>query len=157
MEKRLSRFGVGPKITLSAIIYAALAGAATYVWPDACLLRSVPYRVFLILGTLLLLIGIPMWLVAGVSVMRAYNRDRLVTSGVFALCRHPVYSAGIVLVLPGWTLLTRSWPLMITPLVAYAVFKLLIHEEDDYLQQQFGPAYLEYRTRVNEIIPIPKL
>jgi protein-S-isoprenylcysteine O-methyltransferase Ste14 len=156
METRLSRFGVGPKITLSAIAYAALAGAVTYAWPDACLLRSVPYRVFLVLGGLLLLIGIPIWLAAVVSVMRAYNRDQLVTSGMFAVCRHPVYSAWIVLLSPGLALLTRSWPLMITPLVAYAVFKLLIHTEDDYLQQRFGAAYLEYRTRVNELLPIPK-
>jgi len=157
VEKRLSRFGVDPKITLSATIYAALAGAATYIWPDACLLRSVPYRVFLIPGMVLLLVGIPIWLFAVVSVMRAYNRDQLATSGVFAVCRHPVYAAGIALILPGWTLLTRSWPLMITPLVAYAVFKLLIRREDDYLRQRFGPAYLEYRAKVDELIPIPKL
>ena len=62
-----------------------------------------------------------------------------------------------MLISPGLTSLTRSWPVMITPLVAYAVFKLLIHVEDDYLQQRFGPAYLEYRTRVNAINPIPKL
>lgn len=157
MEKRLSRFGVGPKINISATGYAVLAGAATYVWPDACLLRSVPYRVFLIPGVLLLALGIPMWLFAVVSVMRAYNRDQLVTSGAFAVCRHPVYAAWIVLILPALTLLTRSWPLMITPLVAYAVFKLLIGVEDDYLRQRFGPAYLEYRAKVNELIPGPKL
>jgi protein-S-isoprenylcysteine O-methyltransferase Ste14 len=154
--KRLSRFGVGPKIVLSSVVYAALAGRATNAWPDACLLRSVPYGIFLIAGALLLLIGIPMWLVAVVTVIRAYNSDQLRTSGVFALCRHPVYSAWIVFLLPGLTLLTGSWPLMITPLVAYAVFKLLIHVEDDYLKQRFGAAYLAYRARVHEIIPIPK-
>jgi len=98
-----------------------------------------------------------MWLTAGVTVMRGYQRDQLLTTGVFAVCRNPVYAAWIVLILPALTLLTRSWPLMLTPLVAYAVFKLLIHVEDDYLRQRFGPAYLDYRARVNEIIPIPKL
>ena len=47
--------------------------------------------------------------------------------------------------------------LLMTPLVAYAAFKLLIHEEDDYLGRRFGPAYLEYRKTVNELIPLPKL
>ena len=98
-----------------------------------------------------------MWIVAVVTVMRAYNRDHLLTSGLFAVCRHPVYSAWIALNLPALTLLSRSWPLMITPFVAYAVFKTLVHEEDKYLQQRFGSAYLEYRARVNEILPIPKL
>ena len=157
MEKRMSRFGVGPRIAFSAIVYAALAARVTYIWPDVCLLRAIPYRVLLIPGLLLLLLGIPMWLLAGFSLMRAYNRDQLVTSGVFGLCRHPIYAAGIVLILPGFTLLTQSWPLMITPLVAYLVFKLLIGKEDDYLRQRFGKAYLEYRAKVNELIPIPKL
>ena len=53
LERRLSRFGVGPKINLSAIGYAALAGAATWIWPDTCLLRAVPYPFFLIPGLLL--------------------------------------------------------------------------------------------------------
>jgi len=157
MEKRLSRFGVGPKITVSAIVYAALAGAATYIWPGVCLLRAVPYRFLLIPGMLLLLLGIPMWLFAVVSVTRAYNRDQLVTSGVFAICRHPLYASWILLISPGLTLLTRSWPLMIMPLVAYLVFRFLISEEDDYLRRRFGNAYLEYRAEVNELFPTPRL
>ena len=46
--------------------------------------------------------------------------------------------------------LTKSWLLMLTPMVAYAVFKLLIHEVEDYLHQRFGAAYVEYHSKVNE-------
>ena len=45
---------------------------------------------------------------------------------------------------------------MMTPLVAYAVFRSSIHVEEDYLKKRFGNAYLEYRARVNAIVPIPK-
>jgi protein-S-isoprenylcysteine O-methyltransferase Ste14 len=58
--------------------------------------------------------------------------------------------------LPGIAFLTRSWPLFLMPLVAYAVFKLLIHREDEYLERRFGQAYLDYRARVNEVIPVPR-
>ena len=156
MKKRLSRFGVGPKIMLSAIAYAALAAGMTNAWPEACVVAFVPRVVFQAAGEILLLLGIPMWLAAVVSVMRAYNGDQLRTSGVFGLCRHPVYAAWIVLLLPGITLLSRSWPLMLTPLVAYAVFKLLIHVEDEYLEARFGAGYRAYRARVRELVPIPK-
>jgi protein-S-isoprenylcysteine O-methyltransferase Ste14 len=122
-----------------------------------CLLHSASYAVFLIAGAFLLPLGIATLVLAAFSVERTYSRGQLVTSGVFALCRHPLYAAWIVLIVPGVVLLTRSWPLMITPLVAYAAFKLLIHEEDDYLRQRFGPAYAEYRAKVNELIPFPKL
>ena len=105
----------------------------------------------------MVLLGSTLLAFALFSMTRAYNCGQLATSGVFALCRHPVYAARIVLIVPGAMLLTRSWPLMITPLVAYAAFKLLIHEEEDYLRRRFGPAYLEYRKTVNELIPLPKL
>ena len=156
MEKRLSRWGVGPKMFLSAFAYGAVAGTATYAWPDACVLRWPPYAVFATIGGILLVMGVPMWLMAMISVMRAYNRDRLVTSGVFALVRHPVYSSAIVLNLPGIAFLTRSWPLFLMPLVAYVVFKLLIHREDEYIERRFGQAYLDYRAQVNEVIPLPR-
>jgi protein-S-isoprenylcysteine O-methyltransferase Ste14 len=156
MEKRLSRWGVGPRIFLSTIAYALVAVAATRAWPDACLLRWPPYAVFATVGCILLALGVPMWLTSAVSAMRAYNRDQLVTSGVFALVRHPIYSSAIVLNLPGIAFLTRSWPLFLMPLVAYGVFKLLIHREDEYLERRFGQAYLAYRARVNEVVPIPR-
>jgi protein-S-isoprenylcysteine O-methyltransferase Ste14 len=138
------------------VAYGLVAGAATYTWPDACLLRWPPYAVFATAGGILLALGVPMWLTGAISVMRAYNRDQLVTSGVFGLVRNPVYSAMIVLNLPALALLTRSWPLFLMPLVAYAVFKRLIHREDEYLERRFGQAYFDYRARVNEVIPIPR-
>ena len=156
MEKRLSRWGVGPKMFLSAFAYGAVAGTATYAWPDVCLLRWPPYAVFATAGCILLALGVPMWLTSAVSAMRAYSRDQLRSSGVFGLVRHPIYSSAIVFNLPGIALLTRSWPLFLMPLVAYGVFKLLIHREDEYLERRFGQAYLDYRARVNEVIPIPR-
>jgi protein-S-isoprenylcysteine O-methyltransferase Ste14 len=134
-----------------------LAGAATSRWPAAFRLRSAPHTVLLVAGVLLLLLGITLLVFAIASMTRGHSGGQLVTSGVFALCRHPLYAAWIVFIIPGITLLTRSWLLMITPLVAYTAFKLLIHEEDNYLRRRFGAAYLEYRNRVNELMPHPKL
>jgi protein-S-isoprenylcysteine O-methyltransferase Ste14 len=157
VENRQSRLGVGLKIALSAAVYAALAGAATRRWPGLFLLHSVPWPALLIAGSLLLLLGIALLASAIVFMMRGHSRDELVTWGPFSLCRHPLYAAWIVLILPGLALLTRSWPLLIMPLVAYAAFRLVIREEDDYLRRRYGAAYLEYRARVNELLPIPRL
>lgn len=155
MSRRLSRWGIGPHIAVVALTYAALAGVATRRWPAVCRMRSVPYEVLMVVGGILLLGGVFLLVAGARSLTRAYNQDELVTSGAFALIRHPIYSAWIVFIVPGLALLARSWPLLITPLVACGVFKLLIHREDDYLQERFGGAFLEYRSRVNELIPIP--
>jgi protein-S-isoprenylcysteine O-methyltransferase Ste14 len=155
VEKRLSRFGIGPSSFVPSLIYTAAAWAATSAWPGVFLWRSRP-GVLGTAGVVLMAAGLLLWMVGVVTVMRAYNRDQLVTSGVFALVRHPVYAAWITLVFPGLALVVRSWPMLITPLIAYAIFKSLIHREDEYLEQRFGQAYLDYRGRVNEVIPIPR-
>ena len=155
VKTRLSRWGVGPRIALAAGGYMVLAGVASYLWPDVCLLRFIPYWVLGVVGGGLVTIGIPMWLAGVSAAMSAYNKDSLVTSGVFGLVRHPIYSAWIVFNLPGIGLLCRSWPLLGAALVAYAVFKLTIRREDEYLERRFGQAYLDYRSRVSELLPLP--
>jgi protein-S-isoprenylcysteine O-methyltransferase Ste14 len=156
MKNRLSRWGVGPQIAVVALTYAAVAGTATARWPGFCRIRLVPFVVPAVMALILLMAGVAMLVVAAPSVMRAYDHDQLVTSGLSALVRHPIYSAWIVFIVPGLALLSRSWPALLTPLVAYLVFKVLIHREDEYLQQRFGEVYLAYRARVNELIPIPQ-
>ena len=151
----MSRWGVGPKTLVPSVACALAASAAAYAWPGIFMLRSLP-AVVVTAGAILVATGLFMWLTGVVTVMRAYNRDELITSGVFALVRHPVYAAWITLVFPGLALLARSWPMLLTPLLAYAIFRRLIHREDEYLEQRFGQAYLDYRSRVNEVIPIPR-
>lgn len=156
VASRLSRWGVGPRIAVGAGCYAAVAGVLSYLWPAVCLVRSIPYGALMAVGVLLLTIGIPLWFAGGAAAMTAYNKDSLVTSGVFGLVRHPIYSAWIVFILPGIAVLCRSWPLLGAALVAYGVFKLTIRREDENLEERFGQAYRDYRSRVSEIVPMPK-
>jgi len=141
---------------LSAVGYAAVAGTATWWRPNVFLVPNVPYPVFLLVGTLLLTTGLVMLPFSARAMAAAYGKDQLVTTGMFGVVRHPIYSAWIVFLIPGIVLLTRSWLLFLTPLVAYIAFKARIRQEDKYLEKRFGQAYLEYRRRVNEIIPIPR-
>jgi protein-S-isoprenylcysteine O-methyltransferase Ste14 len=152
MEKRLSRFGIGPRVAVPSAACALAAWWATRTWPA---IFSLPLHAGA-LGAVLLALGLLMWLSGVVTVMRAYNRDELVTSGVFALVRHPVYAGWITLGFPGLALLARSWLILLSSVVGYIIFKSLIHREDEYLEQRFGQAYLDYRGRVNELIAIPR-
>ena len=154
MEKRFSRWGIGPKTFVPSLVYTLAAWAATSAWPGVFLL-PLPEAAGTA-GVVLTAAGLLLWLNGVVTVMRAYNRDELVTSGVFALVRHPVYAGWITLIFPGLALLVRSWPMLLTPLIAFGIFRRFIHHEDDYLERRFGQAYLNYRRRVNEVIPIPR-
>jgi len=155
MEKRLSRWGIGPRTFGPSLLFAGTAWAVTRVWPEVFLVPGLNPGIRTA-GLVLIGLGFSLWLAGVVTVMRAYNRDELVTTGPFALVRHPVYSAWITLIFPGLALWIRSWPMLLVPLLAYAIFRWLIHREDEYLEQRFGQSYREYRARVNEILPVPR-
>ncbi len=117
---------------------------------------AVPHMVFPVAGIVLLVIGVPMLVVAARAATIAYNSDKLATNGIFGLTRNPIYSAWIVFIIPGLVLLSRSWPLFLTPLTAYIVFKVTIRRENDYLKKRFGQAYRQYKAQVNELVPLPR-
>jgi protein-S-isoprenylcysteine O-methyltransferase Ste14 len=156
MNREISRWGVGPSIMLSAGTYAAIAGIVTRLWPGVCMVRVIPNTVFVIAGIVLLLIGVPMMLIAVRAATIAYNSDTLATTGIFGLTRNPIYSAWIVFIIPGLALMSRSWPLFLTPVVAYLVFKARIGRESGYLEQHFGDDYRTYKAQVNELVPFPR-
>jgi protein-S-isoprenylcysteine O-methyltransferase Ste14 len=73
--------------------------------------------------------------------------DALITSGIFAFSRNPIYVA-FALVLVGEFLIFPHWIL----LVYLAGFSVLVHRqtlrEEDYLQVHYGRDYLDYCRRV---------
>ena len=156
MTREMSRWGVGPSILLPMGAYAAVAGLATWLWPEVCVVTAVPYTVFLVAGIALLVVGVPMLVVAGRAATIAYDSDKLATTGIFGLTRNPIYSAWIVFIIPGLVLLSRSWPLFLTPFVASVVFKARIGREDEYLERHFGDEYRTYKAQVNELVPFPR-
>jgi protein-S-isoprenylcysteine O-methyltransferase Ste14 len=76
----------------------------------------------------------------------------LVTTGIYAVIRHPSY-LGLLVNSLGWALAFRSGvgvllsALLIPPLLAR------IHAEERLLRAQFGDAYYAYRARTSRIIP----
>ncbi len=80
------------------------------------------------------------------------HRQELVTSGIRARVRHPIYLGHLCEVF-GWCLGTG-----LTPLFALAGFAVvsgiaMIRIEDGELEQRFGEAYRTYRRDVPAVIP----
>ena len=154
--ERMSRWGVGPSILMTTLCYIVVASTVTHHWPDVCLIRAVPHRVFQVVGLLLLAIGVPWLFLSLVALNRKYNRDQLDTGGIYGIVRNPIYGAWVVLLIPGLVVLFPSWPLLLTPLVAYIAFRARIWQEEAYLEERFGDAYRTYRSEVPELLPFPR-
>lgn len=155
MEHTMSRLGIGTKLIVFSVSYAVFAGIATYLYPKIFIIKMVPYRLLIIAGIILLVIGVPFLIKSAYEFTIGFNRGCLITSGVFSLVRNPIYSAWILFLIPGITLFLKSWLLLATPLVAYICFKIFIKEEDNYLEKQFGQLYENYKSRTNELVPCP--
>ncbi len=92
------------------------------------------------------------YIIRGGRRRRVYAED-LVTEGIFAHVRNPLY-AGNILILLGLGVMANS---LIFHLVAVPLFLLMYHAivraEEAFLEKKFGPAYLRYTRDVNRWVP----
>ena len=149
----MTRWGIGPKLALPPVAFGVLSVTVSCRRPDLFAVRIIPYPALAIPGGILLVGGI--WAYA--RTLRVLNRtlarDALTTTGLYAVVRHPAYAAWILGILPGVSLLCGNWPVLLTPLVAYASFRLFIAEEEKHLRRTFGEQYRPYAANVPRLIP----
>ena len=153
MAERMSIWGVGPAVGAPTACYGLAALVATLVWPSAFAIGGLPYPWLAVLGGLLLAIGAAWYAIAVRTVRKAYREQRLVTDGVYAVCRHPIYAGWILLILPAIGLLLGSWSVLSTAVVMYVLTKIHVRREEQSLEAEFGDQYVEYKRRTNAIFP----
>jgi protein-S-isoprenylcysteine O-methyltransferase Ste14 len=76
----------------------------------------------------------------------------LVTSGPYALVRHPIYT-GLMLAFVGSAVALGQWRGVAAALLAILAFWKKLRIEERWLGQEFGDAYATYRKRVAALIP----
>jgi protein-S-isoprenylcysteine O-methyltransferase Ste14 len=101
---------------------------------------------------LLALVQTDVWAFAGLSqpFRGEGGTGRLVTSGMYRLVRHPLYTTGLVIL---WLApqMTVNRLVLIASLSLYLIIGA--HFEERKLERDFGSAYLEYRARTPMFIP----
>ncbi|TCT02353.1 methyltransferase family protein [Paralcaligenes ureilyticus] len=105
-------------------------------------------------GALFCLAGLLLLLWSLVSFGRSFrvgidtqHADKLVTTGVFALSRNPIYVA-FALILFGQFLVHPNWILLAYMGAAVGLFHRQVLREEDYLKRHYGKPYSEYCSRV---------
>jgi protein-S-isoprenylcysteine O-methyltransferase Ste14 len=64
-----------------------------------------------------------------------------------------MYAGFIVFIVPGISFILNNPLIILSSIVMMLVFKMSIHKEEQYLKQQFGAAYMDYMSKVKQIIP----
>ncbi|ERT57272.1 isoprenylcysteine carboxylmethyltransferase family protein [Peptoniphilus sp. BV3C26] len=154
-EFKMPVFGVGPVYVITCLILTILG---------ICLhLKGYLYQgelkegkiVFIIGGIVLILLGIYLWIQAVMvqKINKKVKENKLITKGVYALVRNPVYSA-FIFIFTGLLLFTANYILLILPFVFWAFLTILMkNTEEKWLKNEFGKEYEEYLKEVNRVIP----
>jgi protein-S-isoprenylcysteine O-methyltransferase Ste14 len=141
-----------------ALLYLYLVFAAAFGLPSFSTQRLFDSEVLAWLGVLCRIGGMTLMLWSLVSFGRSFrvgidveHPDRLVTTGVFAYSRNPIYVA-FASVLIGEFLIFPSWILLVCLVAGIWMFNRQILREEVYLASHYGQEYADYRARVRRYL-----
>lgn len=141
------------------IIYAA-ALVACWVLESLVTLPRLPESLVIRwIGAVVFLAGLGLGLkgfadlrAAGTTMHPTGTASALVTDGVYARTRNPLYLAALIAFAGLGLALRSTWLLIAVPCVGIALARLAIEPEEAYLARRFGPTYLAYASRVRRWI-----
>lgn len=102
----------------------------------------------IIVGLVLLAAGVPLWLAAAIQILVWVPRNKLITTGPFALVLHPIYTFFGLLVIPGISFVLDTWVGFAIGILLYVFSRIFSGREVKELQKAFGAQYDSYRTTV---------
>lgn len=128
-------------------------------WLMARFLPEAQWRFWAALGAVLTLAGLLFTVWARVYLGRNWSGvvtvkqdHELVTSGPYALVRHPIYS-GLALAFIGTALAIGQWRGVLAVVLAFICFLRRMSAEERFMREQFHTAYEDYARRVRAFIP----
>lgn len=157
MKKKdhLPMMGVGPVFGIGIIVLTILGIALSIRHIVPVFKAEAVMGILRVLGIIFILSGLYMWYAA---VFRAKIDDgilgnHLVTTGIYAWVRNPIYSAFLI-ACTGVLLIYGNLYLLVLPFVYWGFLTVLMkHTEEKWLGELYGQEYEEYCRQVNRCIP----
>ena len=154
-KDHLPILGVGPLyvITIVLITIISIIFSATRFIPVITFTNM--RWIFILIGILCFIIGITLWLRAVIidKLDTHIIKNELVTTGVYAYVRNPVYSA-FMFVCTGVLLIYGNLVLLLLPIIYWGFMTVLMKStEEKWLEDLYGQEYIQYLQRVNRCIP----
>lgn len=136
-----------------ALFYFYIVFAAAFDFPTVSKQEFFHSETISWIGVLFCLVGLLLLLWSLVSLRESFrvgidteHPGRLITSGVFAFSRNPIYVA-FAFILLGQFLILSNWILLVYLVAGMWLFHRQVLREEDYLKKHYGKEYLEYCNR----------
>lgn len=155
-SQTMSFYGVGPLYYGISAFGAVLCAWAAFHFP-IFVLRALPQWLSIAIGSALILGGVTLYLAGLCSsrIAKAVRDGHLVTDGIYAYTRNPLYCGGL-LGMTGILLILQTWLALPFLLLSYLFLRRLVRREEAMLARKYGREYLLYRQRTNAVFPGPK-
>jgi len=147
----LNAGGIGPKIFRNTMPFLVIAILLGIFFPSVFAFTIVAKNSLKYAGWIILALGISTYITTMVQFLRNFSKGILITNGIFAFSRNPLYASWILFVLPGIAFVSNNWSFLFSSIALYLFFIKNIKEEEHSLQIIFGEQYTAYCNRVGRI------
>jgi protein-S-isoprenylcysteine O-methyltransferase Ste14 len=141
-----------------ALFYFYIVFAAAFDFPSVSTQQFFHSKLISWVGVFFCLVGLSLLLWSLVSFGQSFRvgidvdrPDKLITTGVFALSRNPIYVAFAVIMI-GQFLIFPNWILLIYIGAGTWLFHRQVLREEQFLRSHYGPEFLDYCKRVKRYI-----
>jgi|WetSurMetagenome_2_1015567.scaffolds.fasta_scaffold05552_5 protein-S-isoprenylcysteine O-methyltransferase Ste14 len=139
--------GCGDKIMLFSLPFIAV-GVFLNVMMPALFGVGGPRAALKWVAVAVLIMGLAIWAWSVALLLANIPRNKLITSGPYAIVKHPLYTNMALFVLPAAGVLFNSWLGLAVGAALYAGARLFSREEEKTLSQAFGEQWNAYAASV---------
>jgi protein-S-isoprenylcysteine O-methyltransferase Ste14 len=139
--------GSGDKIGLLTLPFLVLGVILNIMLPPLFYVGG-PSVVLGVVSIIILIPGVIIWIWSVILILTKVPQKKLITSGPYALVKHPLYTGVGLLVLPWAGFLLNTWLGLLIGIIVYVGSRLFSHYEDESLSKTFGAAWDEYCKKV---------
>ncbi len=139
--------GSGKEIGRLALPFLVAGVVLNIVFPSVFSVGGPP-DVLKVISLIMLVPGVIIWAWSVFLILTKIPRKELITSGPYALVKHPLYTGVALFVLPWVGFLLNTWLGALIGLVVYIGSRMYAPEEEKMLSKIFGTAWDKYSSNV---------
>jgi protein-S-isoprenylcysteine O-methyltransferase Ste14 len=148
MSDKMKITGVAPHIAVPTFVYLIITAIISFLTKPFFSIIENDSVVLIYLGVALILPGVIMVAACGRRLLKSFDKNTLMTGGLYKFFRDPMYVAYLLFVIPGICFLFNSWLVLTTVILNYILYSAFIKREHKYLEEKFGAEYKEYLDKV---------
>jgi len=135
--------GSGRKIGIFTLPFLLAGVVANIFFPEVFSVGG-PTNALILVSVVILIFGVIVWFWTVYLILSKIPRKELITSGPYAIVKHPLYTGVPILVIPWIGFLCNTWLGVLIGAIVYIGSRIYSPEEEKILSKIFGKSWEDY-------------